>query len=142
MPTTETFSIIIVEPIMSEAEFRAAQRALAMLDEAEPGSEEHSTRSRIAEMIRSYEERGVEAVRQAGEASAEWTSDHRSGLGWLAGGVASLAAAFGIARWRKSRQPKTIRGRIGAFADRSTGRIRKAGKAGVKGAKSRVKSLR
>ncbi len=142
MPTTETFSIIIVEPIMSEEEFRAAQRALAMLDDAEPGSPEHSKRSRIAEMIRSYEERGRNAVRHAGEASAEWTSDHRSGLGWLAGGLVSIAAALGIARWRKSQRPKTLRGRVGAFAEKSTKRIAGAGKDGVRGAKNRVKSLR
>jgi len=142
MPTTETFSIIIVEPIMSEEEFRAAQRALEMLGDAEPGSPDHSKRSRIAEMIRSYEERGRDAVRHAGEASAEWTAEHRSGLGWIAGGVVSIAAALGIARWRRSQRPKTLRGRVGAFAEKSTQRIAGVGKAGVREAKSRAKSLR
>jgi len=150
MQTRETFTIILVEPIASEDELLAAQEALEMLREAEPGSENESKRSRIAGMVREYEQRSVEALRNAGEASAEWTSDHKSGLGWIAGGAASIAAAtFGLIRWRKAKRPQTVRDRIGSFADRSTKSIGKAGKkagkagkSGWKGARSRVKSLK
>jgi hypothetical protein len=149
MQTTETISIILVEPIATEAELRAAQEALQMLEGARPGSEEDSKRTRIARMVRDYEQRGRQAVRNAGEASAEWTSEHRSGIGWIAAGAASVVAAgLGLVRWRKAKQEATVRGRLRSLADRSTKRAEKvgkasknAGKAGWKGAKNRIKNL-
>ena len=133
MRTTETIRIILVEPIATEEELREAQEALDMLQGAEPGSEAASKHSRIARMIRDYEQRGRRAVRNAGEASAEWTSEHRSGIGWIAAGAASVAAAgLGLARWKKAKEEATLRGRVRSLADRSTKRVAKVGKAGKK----------
>ena len=145
MRSKETISIIVVEPIDNETQLRAAQEALDRLKGAEPGSEEDSQRYRIAQMIREYENRGAKALRNAGEASAEWTSEHRGGLGWLAAGAASVAAAgLGLNRWRKGKEEASVRGRLRSLVNGSAkgvGRGGKAGKAGWKGARDRIKKL-